>query len=214
MQKSNTFIPYKWKAKVGERPVANWDASPKTDHENRDRRKDRDKKDLHDLLKASPNSVYLLPSNNRWQNRGSLMWPLATFWIRHNNRKFIPYISLSPIHITPWILFLAIARRVENISGHIRNCWEWYIDRFIILHEYSLAVFAHFIISQGRNKEHTHYYLEGRGMGWGDEMFFVGDEMRHLIKEVNEVVGWSILYSKRHPHTNPLSCMSCFRCTQ
>lgn len=62
------------------------------------------------------------------------MWSLATSRIGHNNHKLIPYISLLPIHITSRISLLLIAWRVHDIPGHIRNRWERYTDRLIILY--------------------------------------------------------------------------------
>lgn len=57
----------------------------------------------------------------------------ATRRTRHNNYEIVSCISLHPIHTTRWLSLLAIAGRINDISGHIRNRCVRYTHQFITL---------------------------------------------------------------------------------
>lgn len=134
------------------------------------KREKEEKKDCRHLRSANGLTVCVQSCNG--SNRSSLMWSLATFGIRHNDYEIIPCISLLPIHIARWISLFAIARRVDDIAGHIRNRCERYTHRFITLGSFSVSI-AHSELSLFVNTK-THHSGQGEAVqrrkyiGWGE----------------------------------------------
>ena len=125
-----------------------------------EKRKRKEKKNCRHLRSANGLTVCVQSCNG--SNRRSLMWSLATFGIRHNDYEIIPCISLLPIHITRWISLFAIARRVDDIAGHIRNRCERYTHRFITLESFSVSI-AHSELSLSVSTK-THHSGQEKGV--------------------------------------------------